>query len=169
MKKQLCIAILILTLVFTTVACGTGPVESGTTSDTNAVSDECTDNTTEEDSNMDDITIPEESNVDEVTSKDESSTTPGGSNNNMGTSRPLITRPVVPNGSDGDDTTEADTTEIGLPDAYETANIVYDCDDGSVLYHYTGKTKKDFDTVCAYYTQKGFKIYNSHSMGENTL
>ena len=59
-------------------------------------------------------------------------------------------------------------TEVDLPEAYKTADIVYDCDDGSVLHNYTGKSADDFAAACAYYTEKGFKIYSSHTMGENT-
>lgn len=59
-------------------------------------------------------------------------------------------------------------TEVDLPEAYKTADIVYDCDDGSVLHNYTGKSADDFAAVCAYYTEKGFKVYSSHTMGENT-
>lgn len=64
--------------------------------------------------------------------------------------------------------TEALPTEVDLPEAYKTADIVYDCDDGSVLHNYTGKSADDFAAVCAYYTEKGFKVYSSHTMGENT-
>ena len=78
-------------------------------------------------------------------------------------------------GDSTEETTEATTepetslpTEVDLPDAYATADIVYDCDDGSVLHNYTGKTADDFATVCAYYTEKGFKVYSSHTMAENT-
>ena len=58
-------------------------------------------------------------------------------------------------------------TEVDLPEAYATADIVYDCDDGSVLHNYTGKTADDFAAVCAYYTEKGFNVYSSHTMAEN--
>ena len=34
-------------------------------------------------------------------------------------------------------------TEVDLPEAYKTADIVYDCDDGSVLHNYTGKSADD--------------------------
>ncbi len=69
--------------------------------------------------------------------------------------------------------TEAETeeplpTEIDLPEAYKTADVVYDCEDGSVLHNYTGKTADDFAAVCAYYAEKGFKVYSSHDMAENT-
>ena len=77
--------------------------------------------------------------------------------------------------SPAEETTEATTepeaplpTEVDLPEAYATADIVYDCDDGSVLHNYTGKTADDFAAVCAYYTEKGFHVYSSHTMGENT-
>ena len=83
--------------------------------------------------------------------------------------------------TDGNETTAPDTeaptegeteaplpTEVDLPEAYKTADIVYDCDDGSVLHNYTGKSADDFAAVCAYYTEKGFKVYSSHTMGENT-
>ena len=59
-------------------------------------------------------------------------------------------------------------TKVDLPEAYATADIVYDCDDGSVLHNYTGKTADDFAAVCAYYTEKGFEVYSSHTMAENT-
>ena len=64
--------------------------------------------------------------------------------------------------------TEALPTEVDLPEAYKTADIVYDCDDGSVLHNYTGKSADDFAAVCAYYTEKGFKVYSSHTTGANT-
>ena len=70
-----------------------------------------------------------------------------------------------------EDTTEPGTslpTEVDLPEAYATADVVYDCDDGSVLHNYTGKTADDFAAVCAYYTEKGFHVYSSHTMSENT-
>ena len=74
-----------------------------------------------------------------------------------------------------EETTEATTdpeatlpTKVDLPEAYATADIVYDCDDGSVLHNYTGKTADDFAAVCAYYTEKGFEVYSSHTMAENT-
>ena len=74
---------------------------------------------------------------------------------------------------DTEESTEPETeaplpTEIDLPEAYQTANIVYDCDDGSILHNYTDKSADDFAAVCAYYTGKGFKVYSSHTMGENT-
>ena len=76
--------------------------------------------------------------------------------------------------SPAEETTEATTepeaplpTEVDLPEAYATADIVYDCDDGSILHNYTGKTADDFAAVCAYYTEKGFRIYSSHTMAEN--
>ena len=58
-------------------------------------------------------------------------------------------------------------TEISLPEAYATADIVYDCDDGSTLYNYKEKTAQDFAAVCDYYTEQGFRVYNSHTMAEN--
>ncbi len=70
--------------------------------------------------------------------------------------------------------TEAETaeplpTEIDLPEAYKTADIVYNCNDGSVLHNYTGKTDADFAAVCAYYTEQGFQVYSSRNMAENTV
>ena len=58
-------------------------------------------------------------------------------------------------------------TEITLPEAYTTADIVYECEDGSVVYSYNGKTAKDFEAVTAHYTSGGYKQYSSIIQGEN--
>ena len=58
-------------------------------------------------------------------------------------------------------------TEITLPEAYTAADIVYECEDGSVVYSYNGKTAKDFEAVTAHYTSGGYKQYSSIIQGEN--
>ena len=69
--------------------------------------------------------------------------------------------------------TEAETeaplpTEVSLPEAYQTADIVYPCNDGSPLYTYAGKTAEDFAAVCAHYKELGFKVYSDTVKAENT-
>ena len=69
--------------------------------------------------------------------------------------------------------TEAETeaplpTEVSLPEAYQTADIVYPCNDGSTLYTYAGKTAEDFAAVCAHYKGLGFKVYSDTVKAENT-
>ena len=69
--------------------------------------------------------------------------------------------------------TEAETeaplpTEVSLPEAYLTADIVYPCNDGSTLYTYAGKTAEDFAAVCAHYKGLGFRVYSDTVKAENT-
>ncbi len=52
-------------------------------------------------------------------------------------------------------------TDISLPAEYETSDIVYECDDGSVMYTYLGKTAAEYEAVCAFYTQGGYAVYSS--------
>ena len=61
--------------------------------------------------------------------------------------------------------TESETAEplpdtIALPEAYSDPDTTYECGDGSVMYTFNKKTDADFDTVCAYYREQGFKIYS---------
>jgi hypothetical protein len=58
-------------------------------------------------------------------------------------------------------------TEVDLPEAYRTADIVYACDDGSILHSFSGKTAEDYAAACAYYTGKDFRVYSSMEQGEN--
>ena len=41
-------------------------------------------------------------------------------------------------------------TEVSLPEAYRTADIVYECDDGSILHSFSDKTAEDYAAACAY-------------------
>ncbi|MBP3666220.1 MAG: MBL fold metallo-hydrolase [Clostridia bacterium] len=52
-------------------------------------------------------------------------------------------------------------TEISLPAEYEASDIVYECDDGSVVYTYRGKTAAEYEAVCAFYTRGGYAVYSS--------
>ena len=63
--------------------------------------------------------------------------------------------------------TESLPAEISLPEAYTAADIVYECDDGSVMYTFNAKAVADFEAVCAYYTEKGFRVYSSTVKAEN--
>lgn len=68
------------------------------------------------------------------------------------------------------DTTAAETevetqpevlpTAIELPSSLPTADILYSCDDDSVLHTYKSKSEEDFNAVCAYYAEQGFKVYS---------
>lgn len=59
------------------------------------------------------------------------------------------------------------TPSISLPEAYATADVVYECDDESVLYVFKGKTEEDFKTVCAYYKEQGLQVYSNTTKEEN--
>jgi hypothetical protein len=68
--------------------------------------------------------------------------------------------------------TEAETEEplpttVDLPDAYATADVEYECDDGSILYAFNGKAVSDFEAVCAYYQEQGFRVYSDTTKVEN--
>ena len=58
-------------------------------------------------------------------------------------------------------------TEVSLPEAYRTADIVYECDDGSILHSFSDKTAEDYAAACAYYTGKDFRVYSSIEQSEN--
>ena len=69
-------------------------------------------------------------------------------------------------------TTEAETekpmpTSVTLPEAYATADVEYECDDGSILYAYNNKAVSDFEAVCAYYRTQGFRVYSDTTKVEN--
>ncbi len=69
-----------------------------------------------------------------------------------------------------EENTEAETplpTEIDLPEGYKTADVVYECEDGSILYNYATKTAEDFAAVCNYYQEKGFRVYSDTAKAEN--
>ena len=74
-----------------------------------------------------------------------------------------------------EETTAAEPTEsqktlpvtVSLPDAYDTADLTYECEDGSILYTFGGKTEKDFTAVCDFYTGKDFRVYSSLNQEEN--
>ena len=71
----------------------------------------------------------------------------------------------TPDTADTPSTTEAETenplpTDISLPDAYAAADVVYECDDDSILHAYNGKTEEDFNAVCDYYKSLGFAVYS---------
>lgn len=73
-----------------------------------------------------------------------------------------------------EDTTELETdppiplpTEVSLPDAYATADLIYDCDDGSTVYSFNGKTAEDYAAACDYYAGKDFRVYSTMEQGEN--
>ncbi|MBO5110483.1 MAG: MBL fold metallo-hydrolase [Clostridia bacterium] len=51
--------------------------------------------------------------------------------------------------------------DISLPEGYGTANVVYECDDGSVLYVYKNKAIADYRTVCDTYVQGGYAVYHT--------
>ena len=53
------------------------------------------------------------------------------------------------------------------PATFGVADIVYDCDDGSVLSTYNERTSADFKGVCAYYEKEGYTVYSSNDMGGN--
>lgn len=59
------------------------------------------------------------------------------------------------------------TPSIVLPEAYTAADVVYECDDGSVLYTFKGKTEEDFQAVCTYYKDQGLNIYSDITKAEN--
>ena len=68
--------------------------------------------------------------------------------------------------------TEAETeaplpTTVSLPDAYAMADVEYECDDGSVLYAFNGKSVADFEAICAYYMEQGFEVYRDTSKVDN--
>lgn len=58
-------------------------------------------------------------------------------------------------------------TKVDLPKAYEIADIVYECDDGSTMYHFSAKTVVDHAEVCTYYKDKGFKVYSDTDKAGN--
>ncbi len=58
-------------------------------------------------------------------------------------------------------------SEISLPEAFGVVDIVYECDDGSVLYNYKNKTTGDFAAVTSYYKELGFRVYSDTDMGGN--
>lgn len=51
--------------------------------------------------------------------------------------------------------------DIELPDDYATADVVYECDDGSVLYVYRDKAMSDYEAVCGVYAQGGYAVYHT--------
>ncbi len=57
--------------------------------------------------------------------------------------------------------------EVIDPANFGTADIVYDCEDGSVLSTYNGKTAADFEGVCVYYEKQGYTVYSTADMGGN--
>ena len=57
--------------------------------------------------------------------------------------------------------------EVIDPASFGDPAIVYDCEDGSVLSTYSGKSAADFEGVCHYYEKEGYAIYTSTNMGEN--
>ena len=65
--------------------------------------------------------------------------------------------------------TEAVTEAVAAvnPATFGEADIVYDCDDGSVLSTYNDKTSKDYKGVCAFYEQEGYTVYSTTDMGGN--
>lgn len=58
------------------------------------------------------------------------------------------------------ETEEPLPTQVSLPDDYARADNTYACQDDSVLYTYKGKTQADFDAVCGYYAEQGFRVYS---------
>lgn len=57
--------------------------------------------------------------------------------------------------------------EVIDPADFGKADITYDCEDGSVLSTYNGKSAADFEAVCAYYKKAGYTVYASTDMGGN--
>lgn len=58
------------------------------------------------------------------------------------------------------DTEVPPPTTISLPADYATADVEYECDDGSILHTYDERTEEDFNNVCAHYKQLGFTVYS---------
>ena len=52
-------------------------------------------------------------------------------------------------------------TEITLPDGYDSADIVYECDDDSTVHTFKDKTADDFASACTFYAERGFELYAS--------
>ena len=91
-----------------------------------------------------------------------------------------------PNATDTDpDTTVGTTAEQTTPETQEEtetvveeevinpadfgeADIVYTCEDGSILSTYNDKTEADFEAVCAYYKKEGYTLYTATDMGLNS-
>ena len=63
--------------------------------------------------------------------------------------------------SDTEEVTPSDPATLG------DAAIVYECEDGSVLSTYNGKTAADYEGVCAHYEQAGYTLYSETDMGGN--
>ena len=61
------------------------------------------------------------------------------------------------------------TVQATLPSSYskDVADVIYDGDDDSVLYTYKNKASSDFASVCKYYTDNGYKVYNSSEKAGN--
>ena len=79
-------------------------------------------------------------------------------------------KPETPQDTDDHDTETEVVTEAATPvdpTTFGDADIVYDCDDGSVLSTYNQKTSEDYAGVCAFYEKEGYTVYSSTDMGGN--
>ena len=68
--------------------------------------------------------------------------------------------------------TETETEGETLPDpidpeSFGKADDVYNCEDGSVLHTYKGKTAEDFAGVRSFYLQKGCSVYSESEKAGN--
>ena len=53
------------------------------------------------------------------------------------------------------------------PASFGKADIVYFCDDSSLLCSYNEKTLEDYEGVCLFYKNDGYSVYSSNDMGGN--
>ncbi len=63
--------------------------------------------------------------------------------------------------------TPAPTVDPVDPATFGEPDIVYDCDDGSVLSTYNEKTAEDYKGVCAFYENEGYTVYSTTDMDGN--
>ena len=71
-------------------------------------------------------------------------------------------------GNDGPVETEAETLPDPVdPASFGNADVTYDCQDGSVLSTYAGKTAEDFAGVRSYYLQNGCSVYTESEKAGN--
>ena len=53
------------------------------------------------------------------------------------------------------------------PASFGKADILYFCDDGSLLCTYNDKSLEDYEGVCVFYKNDGYTVYSSNDMGGN--
>ncbi len=67
----------------------------------------------------------------------------------------------LPPETDVKTTAEETVTEAPKPD------LLYRCDDGSVLSTYRKRSREEFDLACRYFEEEGYTLYSSLELGEN--